>query len=160
MITHKAVSEFFAGHRIAVVGAADRKDSFGRAICSALVDHGFEPIPVHPTEAMVDGRRCFPHLADIPEPVDGVIVMVPAPVAESVVEDAAAAGVRQVWLFKGIGGAGAVSPEVIEACRRHGIEPVAGACPLMFLEPVGGAHRFHRVIRRARGTVERAGAST
>jgi uncharacterized protein len=158
MITNDSVRAFLAGHRIAVVGAADRKDSFGRAICRALDDHGFEAIPVHPTASTVDGRPCFARLGDIPRPVHSAIVMVPAPVAATVVEEAVAAGIRQIWLFKGIGGVGSVSPEAIEACRRHGIDPVAGACPLMFLEPVTAAHRIHRAVRRARGGVERVGA--
>jgi hypothetical protein len=76
-----------------------------------------------------------------------------------VVEDAAAANIRQVWLFKGIGGKGSVSDAVMVACERHHIEPIAGACPLMFLEPVKGAHRLHRAIRRRRGAVERTPAS-
>jgi acetyltransferase len=156
MITEDAVRAFLAGHRIAVVGASDSKDSFGRSICRALVDHGYDAVPIHPNGGELDGRACYPHLADVPEPVDGVIVMVPPDVATDVVDEAAAAGIDQVWLFKGIGGPGSVSDEVLAACQRHHIEPVAGACPLMFLDPVGGVHRIHRGIRRMKGDVERA----
>ena len=155
MISDAAVQSFLAGRRIAVAGASDDKANFGRAVVEALADHGYDPVPLHPRLTEVAGRPAFAHLGDVPEPVDGVIVMVPHAAAVKVVEEAAAAGIRQVWLFKGIGGAGAVSQASLDACERHGIEPIAGACPLMFLEPVTGAHRFHRTIRRWRGAVEK-----
>ena len=153
MITEQAVGTFLAGHRIAVVGASTSAGSFGRTVCSALADHGYEVVPVHSTVDVLDGRRCYPRLTDIPEPVDGVIVMVPGASATTVVDEAADAGIRQVWLFKGIGGPGAVSEDSLAACERHRIDPIAGACPLMFLEPVRGIHRFHRAVRRAKGAV-------
>jgi len=157
-ITEDAVLTFLAGHRIAVVGASTSKDSFGRTVCRALADHGYDVVPVHPRVALLDGRRGYPSLTDIPAPVDSVIVMVPPDAVPAVIEDAAAAGIHQVWLFKGVGGAGSVSDEALAACERHRIEPIAGACPLMFLEPVRGVHRFHRRIRRMKGDVVRTHA--
>jgi predicted CoA-binding protein len=53
-----------------------------------------------------------------------------------------------VWLFRGVGSPGAWSPEAVELCREHGVAVVAGACPLMFLGPVTGAHHAHLRIRR------------
>ena len=159
MITNDAVQAFLAGHCIAVAGASDKKNNFGRAIVVALADHGYWPIPIHPTETLVDGRRAYPRLQDVPHRVDGVIVMVTGDAAAEVVDDADAIGIKHVWLFKGIGGAGAVSEASLAACERHGIVPVAGACPLMFLEPVTAVHRIHRSVRRQRGDVEKATAA-
>ena len=159
MITHDAVQAFLAGDRIAVAGASDKKNNFGRAIVVALAEHGYHPIPIHPTETLVDGRRAYPRLQDVPRQVDGVIVMVAGDAAAEVVDDAAAAGIGQVWLFQGIGGAGAVSKASLAACERHGIDPVAGACPLMFLEPVTALHRIHRYVRRHRGAIEQVQAA-
>lgn len=155
MITNDTVHSFLAGNRIAVVGASASSGSFGRAICTALADHGYEPIPVHPSVDTLDGRPVYPRLQEIPAPVDGAIVMVPGDAAAAVVDDAAAAGIHKVWLFKGIGGPGAVSDESLAACKAHGMETVVGACPLMFLEPVSMVHRIHRSARRLRGGVER-----
>jgi len=159
MITNDAVQTFLAGHRIAVAGASDKKNSFGRAIVVALADHGYDPIPIHPTQTIVGGRPGYPHLQDVPRPVDGVIVMVTGDAAVDVIDDAAAAGIEHVWLFKGIGGDGAVSEASLAACKRHGITPVAGACPLMFLEPVTAFHRIHRSVRRHRGAVDKVDAA-
>ena len=156
MITNESVRSFLDGHRIAVIGASDRKDSFARTIDQALVDHGYDVVPVNPRLTELDERPCYPSIKDVPGPVDGAIVMVGPEHATQAVDEVADAGVEKVWLFKGIGAAGAASPDAIAACQRHGLETVAGACPLMFLEPVGSVHRIHRSLRRLRGGVERS----
>jgi len=155
MITNDAVRTFLEGHRIALVGASDAKDSFARTIDLALVDHGYEVVPVNPRHDELGGRPCYPRVTEGPAPVDGAIIMVGSDHAAEVVDDVAAAGIARVWLFKGLGSQGAATPGAIEACERHGLETVAGACPLMFLEPVGAGHRMHRGIRTWRGAVER-----
>jgi predicted CoA-binding protein len=157
VITKESVRSFLDGHRIAVIGASDRKDSFARTIDQALVEHGYEVVPVNPRLTELDDRPCYATVADIPEAVDGAIVMVGPDHATQAVEDVAAAGVEKIWLFKGVGAAGAASPDAISACERHGLDTVAGACPLMFLEPVASVHKVHRSIRRMRGAVEKAG---
>jgi hypothetical protein len=73
-----------------------------------------------------------------------------------VVRACAERGVTRVWLFKGLGGRGSVSDEAVELCEQHGIEAVAGACPLMFLEPVGWFHRLHRTMRQLNGSLTKA----
>ena len=156
MITNDSVRSFLDGHRIAVIGASDRKDSFARTIDQALVDHGYEVVLVNPRLTQLDDRPCYPTIEDVPGAVDGAIVMVGPDHATQAVKDVAAAGVEKVWLFKGIGAPGAASPDAIAACERHGLETIAGACPLMFLEPVGSVHRIHRSVRRLRGAVERS----
>ena len=157
MITNESVRTFLDGHRIAMVGASNRKDSFARTVDQALVDHGYEVVPVNPRLMVLGDRPCYASVADIPEPVDGAIVMVGPDHATDAVEDVASAGVEKIWLFKGLGGPGAASPEAVSACELHGLQTIAGACPLMFLEPVQTPHRIHRSIRRARGAVERKG---
>ena len=114
-------------------------------------------MPVNPRLIVIDGRPCYPSIADVPGSVDGAILMVGPDHATQAVEDVAAAGIDKIWLFKGVGAPGAASAEAIAACERHGLDTVAGACPLMFLEPVGSVHRIHRSIRHMRGAVEKAG---
>lgn len=151
---HQAES-FLALPRLAVVGASDDPKNFGRTIYQELKGRGRDVVAVHPTATSVDGDPCYPDLASVPGALDGVIVMVGRARAADVVRDAAAKGVPRVWLFKGAG-PGAVSPEAVALAERLGLEVVAGACPLMFLEPVGWFHRVHRGIRRARGAVRSA----
>ena len=144
---------FLTGHRLAVVGASDDPKNFGRTICRELAGHGHEVVAVHPSATAVDGLPCVPTLAAVEGHLDGVIVMVPADASADVVRQCVDRGVTDVWLFQGIGSAGAVSTDALRLCDEHGIEVIAGACPLMFLEPVGWFHRLHRSARRHRGAL-------
>jgi predicted CoA-binding protein len=148
MIDQRSAEEFLASGRIAVVGASDDPKNFGGTILRELLAHGIDAVAVNPQHDLVAGRPCVPTVRDLAGTVDGVIVMVPGQDAVDTVQAAIDRGVGRVWLFKGIGGAGAASAEAIELCERHEIQVIAGACPLMFLEPVKGAHRFHHTIRR------------
>jgi len=154
VVQTSAVESFLSGHRIALVGASAAKNSFAAAVHRALVEHGYEVVPVHRTASTFEGVACHPDLASVPGELDGVLVMVHRSRAADVVRACAARGVRRVWLFQGIG-QGAVSEGALAVAREHGIEVVAGACPLMFLEPVGFGHRLHRAVRRANRSLAR-----
>ena len=147
-----AAEAFLRSGRLAVVGASDEASSFGRTVYEELRTHGVDVVPVHRSAATVAGDPCFASIADVPGDLDGAIVMVAAPASVDVVRDVAARGIPRVWLFRGAG-RGAASDEAVAAARELGLEVVPGACPLMFLEPVRGVHRFHRGIRRLRHQV-------
>jgi hypothetical protein len=153
MIDPLAVQEFLALDRIAVVGASADPKRFGNTIYRELRGHGHEVVAVNPKAATVEGDPCYPTLDAIPEPVDGVIVMVPPQPALVVLRSCADLGITRVWLFKGLGAPGAVSDEVLALCDDLGLEVIAGACPMMFLEPVGGFHSFHRALRHLKHSV-------
>jgi predicted CoA-binding protein len=148
--------EFFALDRIALVGASDDKKHFSNAVFHALEEHGVQAIPVNPYEAKVGGQTCYPDVAAIPGPLDGVIVMVKHNTALDVVRESIDRGVTHIWLFQGIGGESALSDEAIALCDEHRVSVIPGACPMMFLQPVKGFHRFHRGIRRLRRDVNAA----
>jgi predicted CoA-binding protein len=155
MIDPTVAEDFLEQRRLAVVGASDDPKNFGRTVYCALRDHGCEVVAVNPNAETVAGDRCYPDLAKVPGDVDGVVVMVSRDRAADVVRAAAARGITRVWLFRGLGSPGAVSEDALEACAVHGVEVVAGACPLMFLGPVGWFHRVHRAARRMNGSLEK-----
>ncbi len=154
MITNESVTNFLAGHRLAVVGASDERSNFGGAIYRELLEHGYEPVAVNPNATSVGGDPCYPDLASVPGAVDGVIVMVGPTAAVDLVRSAIDRGIQRVWLFKGLGAPGSMSEEAAALCHQAGVEVVEGACPMMFLEPVGWFHRIHRSMRHANHSLE------
>lgn len=152
-VQQSVVDAFLAGHRIAVIGASDDPKSFARTIYTELKAHGYEPVAVHPNAGSVDGDPAHSDLASVPGHLDGAIVMVSAEHAVDVVGECIDGGIEKIWLFQGLGGPGAVSEEAVRACADAGVDVVPGACPLMFLEPVGWFHRLHRSARRGRRTL-------
>ncbi len=59
--------------------------------------------------------------------------------AAQVVREAAAAGLKNVWLQMG-----AESPEALQAAKEVGLTPVTGKCILMYAQPVTSLHSWHR----------------
>ena len=154
-IDPREAEDFLRLPRLAVIGAGDDPKKFGHTVYRALRDRPEgQVVAVHPTATTVAGDPAYPSVSAIPEPVDGAIVMVGGPPAIEAVRGALDAGVRHVWLFRGIGGGnGALSDEAVELCHARGATVVAGACPFMFLAPVSGLHRFHRAVRRMKGAI-------
>ena len=141
MVTKREIDEFLAQKTLAIVGVSRGGKKFGNMILKDLTRIGYRLLPVHPEAAEVDGVKAFPSLAALPEPVGGVIVVVPPARTEAVVKEAAAQGIRRVWLQQG-----AESAAAIKFCEEHGISVVHGECVLMYPKPATawfhGAHRW------------------
>jgi hypothetical protein len=146
-MTPKArVTDFVSQRKLAVVGVSRQGKKFGNLAFRELKAKGYMLFPVHPQAETVQGKRCYPSLAALPEPVDGVLVIVPPAETEKVVREAAAAGIKRVWMQQG-----PESPEAIRFCQENGISAVHGECILMFAEPAAWYHRAHRWVWKLLG---------
>ena len=145
------IEDFLSQEHIALVGASRNPKSFANAVLRSLRDGGRTVYPVNSQAdgAPIEGTPSYRSLAEVPDPVGGVVVMVPAPQAAAVVRDALDRGIPRVWLHRGVG-KGAVSEEAVALCRERGVDVVDGACPLMFDGDVHGVHRLHRFLARRR----------
>lgn len=141
MSTKAAVADFTAQKKLAVVGMSRKGRKFGNMAFKELKKQGYQLFPVNPNAESIEGEKCYPSLGALPEPVDGVLIVVPPAETEKVVREAAAAGIKRVWMQQG-----AESPEAIRFCQENGIEAVHGECILMFTEPSAFFHRAHRWV--------------
>jgi len=144
------VAEFLRGRRFAVAGVSRQPAQAANAVLRRLRRAGYEVVPVNPNAAEVEGLRCYPDLASIPGPLDGIVVATHPAVSAEIVRQAARRGVARVWLHRSFG-QGSVSAEAVEACRASGIACIVGGCPLMYCTPVDLAHRCMRWWLRRRG---------
>jgi predicted CoA-binding protein len=108
---------------IAMVGASSKPDRPSHEIMNILVDAGFRVIPVNPRETAVLGRRAYPTLEAIPDPVDIVDVFRSASEAPAIADSAAKIGARVLWLQLGI-----VSEEAAERAAHAGLVVVMDKC--------------------------------
>ncbi|MDH7498701.1 MAG: CoA-binding protein, partial [Syntrophomonadaceae bacterium] len=136
-----AVDAFIAGRTLAVAGASADPRKFGNLAYRELKKKGYRVLAVNPRGGKVDGDPVYRSLAELPLPVDGLLIVVPRRVAPEVVREAAVAGIRRVWLQQG-----ADSTAALEACREAGLECVSGECILMFAPPVRSVHALHRLV--------------
>jgi predicted CoA-binding protein len=147
MLERATIDDFLAQRHLAFVGISRDSRQFANTVYRSLRGGGRT---LYPVNAAAQGRRLegdvsYARLADVPDPLDGVVVMVPASAAAEVVRDAVDRGIPRVWLHRGIR-KGSVSAEAVRICRESAVALVDGACPLMFIEPVGGVHRVHRLL--------------
>lgn len=147
MPSQTSIDGFLAQGHIALVGMSRNPKDFTAAVAQHLRAGGRTVYPVNPATDVIDGQRCYHSLSEVPEPLDGVLVMVPADRSATVVQECIDRGVRRVWLHRGAG-TGAVSPEAVRLGRDAGLDVVDGACPLMFAPPVGWFHKTHRFFVR------------
>ena len=87
---------------IAVVGLSDKPDRPSHAVVAYLQQQGYRIIPVNPNLAEVLGKKAYPSVRDIPEPVDVVDIFRRAEDVPPIVEDAIAKGAKVVWMQLGI----------------------------------------------------------
>ena len=149
--TRAQIDEFLAQKRIAMVGLSRHPQDFTRHILREFVRRGYEVIPVHPHTKVLAGHVCYEKVQDIKPPVAAALLVTRPEVSERVVRECAEAGIKQVWLHRG-GGAGAVSGEAVAFCHQHGINVIAGECPLMFLDPPAFIHRVHGFVKKVMGS--------
>ena len=145
MASATSIKAFIEQPALAIVGVSRSGGKFGNFARRILESKGYRMYPIHPTATEVDGARCYRSFADLPERVDAVLVVVPSAQAIQVVNEAAAAGIHHVWLQQGV-----ESPELLEVCRRLGLDVVSDECVLMFAHP-SSYHRAHRFIARMLG---------
>jgi uncharacterized protein len=140
-----AATGFLAHRRLAVAGVARDGANPANLIYRRLRTDGYHVFPVNPNAEQVEGDRCYGSVSRIPGGVEGVVIATPPAAAMDVVADCVAARVPRIWIHRSFG-AGSVSAEAVELCRKEGIPVIAGGCPMMFLEPVDLGHRCMRWI--------------
>ena len=148
MPSRAAIDGFLAGKHVAVVGVSRNSKQFANVVYRHMRGAGYALYPVNPAAGEIEGDVAYAQLRDVPDPIDGVLIMVNRAAAKQVVEDCVARGVERVWLHRGLGSAGALSDEAVAVCREEHVEVVAGACPLMFISPSRHIHWLHRQFAR------------
>ena len=149
--TRAAIDDFLAQKRIALVGVSRDPQAFSRAVFRTLRDNRYDVVPVHPQEREIEGVPAYPRVLDIPDGVDGVLIMTPPKATEAVVKDCNRAGVKRVWLHRGTG-RGSVSRAALAYCRENDIAVVPGECPLMFVGSPAWIHRVHAFCKKLVGS--------
>jgi predicted CoA-binding protein len=141
------VGDFLAQKRIAVTGVSRHPSHHpvGNNIYRRLKKTGHQVFAVNPHMQAFEGDACYPDLKSIPGGVDGVVIITRPETTDQIVRDCDAAGVRRVWMHESMAKASSsVSPKAVAYCREHGINVIAGACPMMYGEGVDFGHACMR----------------
>jgi uncharacterized protein len=127
--TAAKIREFLAGEVFAVVGASNDRSKYGNKVLRCYLQNGRRPIPVNPRERIVEAIPAVADLGSLPEKVHGASIITPPDVTEKIVEEAAAAGVKRLWMQPG-----AESASAIRRAEELGMSVIAGGpCLLVSL---------------------------
>lgn len=125
----KAIEEFLQAGVFGVVGASADRSKYGNRVLRCYLMNGRLAVPVNPKEEKIEGIPCVASVAELPPEVESISVITPPSVTEQVVAQAAAKGIKNIWMQPG-----AESRRAIDLCREKGINVIAdGSCVLVVL---------------------------
>lgn len=124
-----AIKSFLAAPRFAVVGASADREKYGNKVLRCYMQHQRSVTPINPKLPDVEGLAAQTSLTALGRNDVAVSVITPPPITLKVVEEAAALGIKNIWMQPG-----AESPEAVAAAKRHGMNVIAGGpCVLVVL---------------------------
>ncbi len=128
---------------IAVLGASEREGTVGRSVLENLLKGGYEGglYAVNPGRKSVLGVRCYPSLAELPEPVEHVIFAVADTRMDAALDEVIAHGARAATLMSSLVIEGDTDPplrdRVLARIRKSGLV-ACGANGMGFYNFAGG----------------------
>src|ERR1700710_2631552 len=92
---------FFAPESIALIGASRDLEKISGRLLSMLRKNGYpgKLYPINPNYGDIDGLKCYPEIADVGQPIDLAIVIIPARAVLGALEQCATAGVKNAVII-------------------------------------------------------------
>ncbi len=125
----------FAPETIAVIGASTQKGKVGHDIFANILSGGFTGTlyPVNPKAKSVLSVKCYTSIANIPDPIDLGMIILPPKLALQAVKDCIAKGVKGIVIvsagFKEVGGEGVqIELEIKALCADAKVRLVGPNC--------------------------------
>jgi predicted CoA-binding protein len=109
--------------RIAVVGLSPKANRPSNRIARYLLDHGYEVVPVYPTESTILGQKVYRRLGEVPGPVDLVNVFRRSEELHEITQESIEARAPAIWFQ-----VGCVDERAAEDAGRAGIVVVMDRC--------------------------------
>jgi acyl-CoA synthetase (NDP forming) len=124
-----ALRAMLEARSVALVGASPRPDTLGERMVAELARSPAKPTTylVNPRYTEIGGVACHPSLADVPEPVDLVLLGVPDAALAGQVELAARRGDRSAVIFGGAYGDG-LRDQIATVARGAGMALCGAGC--------------------------------
>jgi acetate---CoA ligase (ADP-forming) subunit alpha len=129
---------------LAVFGASNKYASMGTNLLTSIMSLGFEGkiYPVHPTETFVKGLTAYKSVADLPEPPELALIVLPTQAVPEVLEACGQKGIRHVIVvsggFKEVGRDGAaLEKQICGIAEKYGIRFLGPNC-------IGVANPHHK----------------
>jgi acyl-CoA synthetase (NDP forming) len=127
--------EIFYPRSVAIIGVSSNPDNLGRNIVANMVEYGFDGIvyAVGPSGGMVETRRIYRTVDDIPDHVDLAVILTPAKIVPVVLEECGRKGIKWVIIetagFREYGAEGRkLEDAILRVAKKYGIRFVGPNC--------------------------------
>ena len=132
---NSSLTPFFTPTGVAVVGASSNPTKLGYSLANNLLQSGYTGAVhfVNPSGGTLLERPVYPTIAEVPDPVDLAVILIPAPAVPNALAECGQRGIRAVILasggFRETGPEGAaIEDEVIRVAREHDIRLIGPNC--------------------------------
>jgi hypothetical protein len=125
-VSDAEADDFLAQDVLAVAGVSRHGRGFGYKVWKHLKSKGIRVYAINPGADSIDGETVYASVRELPEPVGGVVTVVPPERTLDVVRDCIGVGIPRVWMQPG-----SESDAAIQLARDSGLDVISGACLLM-----------------------------
>ena len=123
--TDQEIKDVFTLKKIAVIGMSRHPVKAAHFVPKYLSEQGFDITPVNPTTNEILGKKCYPDISSVQDPIDIVDIFRPSEQVLPVVQNAIKKKPKVIWLQEGIH-----NEEAENLAREHGIDIVFNRCML------------------------------
>jgi hypothetical protein len=109
--------------RVAVVGLSPDPDRPSHGVALYLARHGYEITPVNPKAGEILGRKCYPTLKQVPQPLEIVDIFRDRAAIPEIVDEAIECGAKVIWMQSGLAHQAAA-----QKARQAGLDVVMDRC--------------------------------
>jgi acetate---CoA ligase (ADP-forming) len=122
------LDSFFAPDSIALIGASRDHEKIPGRLLSMLRKNGYRGklYPINPNYGDIDGLKCYQSIAEIGQPIDLAVIIIPARAVLGALEQCAAAGVKNaVIISSGFaeegGDSAAMQDAIVQLAKKTGM---------------------------------------
>lgn len=129
------LAPFFSPAGVAIIGASTNPRKLSYGILENLKSYGYTGgvYPVNPKADQILGLKCFPDIADVPDPVELAVVVLPAAMTPDVLRACGERGIKAVVIISGgfreIGASGAkLEEECLQIAKSYQMRLIGPNC--------------------------------
>ena len=123
--TDKEIKDILTLKKIAVIGMSRHSNKAAHFVPKYLLEQGYDVTPINPIADEILGKKSYPNISSVADPIDIVDIFRPSEQVLPVVQDAIKIKPKVIWLQEGIH-----NLEAEELARKHGIKVIYNRCML------------------------------
>ncbi len=132
---NSSLTPFFKPKGVAILGASSKPNKLSYGILENLLKYHYQGgvYPVNPNATEILGAKVYPELAQVPDPVDLAVIVLPVGMILGSMAECADRGIKAVIIitggFREVGGEGIeIERKTLEFAREHGIRVIGPNC--------------------------------